>query len=199
MCVSSTLKDFGLNPKNMGAEIGMTMVLHTHSRRLDFHPNVHVVVPGGGIDKQRRQWKKKKGKYLFNEFSLATVFRARFLEALKAAGLSAPKNVPAQWVVDCDHVGKSITALKYLSRYLYRGVLSERNIVSNKEGRVSFKSMEAGVIFFRHNPAVHLKTGGLNFYGINDFLKACLQINGFVRPKKMTLAENTRYFPFCFV
>ena len=37
ICVSSTLKDFGLNPKNLGAEIGMTMVLHTHSRKLNFH------------------------------------------------------------------------------------------------------------------------------------------------------------------
>ncbi len=59
LCVSSTLKDFGLNPKNLGAEIGMTMVLHTHNRRLDFHPHMHVVVPGGGVDKRRRQWKKK--------------------------------------------------------------------------------------------------------------------------------------------
>lgn len=33
LCVSSTLKDFGLNPKNMGAEIGMTMVLHTQIGR----------------------------------------------------------------------------------------------------------------------------------------------------------------------
>ena len=31
----STLKDFGLNPKHLGADIGMTAVLHTHSRRLD--------------------------------------------------------------------------------------------------------------------------------------------------------------------
>ena len=54
-CVTSTLKDFGLNPKHLGAEIGMTMVLHTHSRALNFHPHVHVVVPGGGIDKSRRQ------------------------------------------------------------------------------------------------------------------------------------------------
>ena len=60
LCVSSTLKDFGLNPKNLGAAIGMTMVLHTHSRRLDFHPHIHVVVPGGGVDQHRRQWKKKR-------------------------------------------------------------------------------------------------------------------------------------------
>jgi hypothetical protein len=55
-----------LNPKNLGAEIGMTMVLHTNSRKLDYHPHIHAVVPGGGVDKKRRQWKKKKSKYLFN-------------------------------------------------------------------------------------------------------------------------------------
>ena len=164
LCVASTLKDFGLNPKNLGAEIGMTMVLHTHSRKLDFHPHVHVVVPGGGFDKQRRQWKKKKGKYLFNEFAMAKVFRARFLAALKNAGLSIPKNVPRKWVVDCDHVGKGITALKYLSRYLYRGVISEKNIVSNQNGRVTFKYIES-------------KTGKTRYRTLEgkDFLQLILQ------------------------
>ena len=139
ICISSTLKDFGLNPKNLGAEIGMTMVLHTHNRRLDFHPHMHVVVPGGGVDKCRRQWKKKKGKYLFNQKAMAKVFRVRFLAALNEAGLSIPKRVSKEWVVDCSHVGKGITALKYLSRYLYRGVISEKNIVSNQNGQVTFK------------------------------------------------------------
>jgi hypothetical protein len=142
-CVAGILKDFGVNPKNLGAEIGMTMVLHTHSRRLDFHPHVHVVVPGGGLDKHRRQWKKKKVKFLFNEFALARVFRARFLEALKDAGLSIPQNVPSEWVVDCKHVGNGTSTLKYLSRYLYRGVISEKNIVSNRNGRVTFKYIES--------------------------------------------------------
>ncbi|MCJ7683326.1 MAG: transposase zinc-binding domain-containing protein [Desulfobacteraceae bacterium] len=41
--VSSTLKDFGLNPKNLGANIGMTAILHTHNRRLDYHPHIHVL------------------------------------------------------------------------------------------------------------------------------------------------------------
>jgi hypothetical protein len=88
-CVSSTLKDFGKNPKNLGATIGMTAILHTHNRRLDYHPHIHVVVPGVKVDKDRKQWKKKKGKYLFNEFALPKVFRSRFLEALNKAGLSA--------------------------------------------------------------------------------------------------------------
>jgi len=150
-CVAGTLKDFGLNPKHLGADIGMTMVLHTHSRRLDFHPHVHVVAPGGGVDQRRRQWKKKKGKYLFNEFALARVFRARFLTAVKEAGLPVPANTPKKWVVNCERVGKGITAIKYLSRYLYRGVISEKNIVANQNGRVTFKYTESntGQICYR--------------------------------------------------
>jgi len=138
-CTASTLKDFGLNPKNLGAEIGFTMVLHTHNRKLDFHPHVHAVVPGGGVDKRSRQWKKKKSKFLFSQKAMAKVFRARFLAALNEAGFSIPKKVPKKWVVDCSYVGKGISAIKYLSRYLYRGVISEKNIFSNQNGQVTFK------------------------------------------------------------
>lgn len=143
-CVAGTLKDFGLNPKNLGAHIGMTAILHTHSRRLDYHPHIHVVIPGGGVDKSRKQWKKKKSKYLFNAFALAKVFRARFLEALNKANLPIPNSLPSKWVVHCAHVGKGLPALKYLSRYLYRGVLSENSIVSNENGNVTFKYLEGG-------------------------------------------------------
>lgn len=143
LCVASTLKDFGLNPKKLGAQIGMTMVLHTHNRKLDFHPHIHVVVPGGGVDKCRRQWKKKKGKYLFFHKSLAKVFRARFLNALNESNLPIPRQVPKKWVVDCSRAGNGINALKYLSRYLYRGVISEKNIVSNQNGMVTFKYIES--------------------------------------------------------
>lgn len=143
VCVSSTLKDFGLNPKNLGAEIGMTMVLHTHSRRLDFHPHIHVIVPGGGINRRRRQWIKKKREFLFDHRSLANVFRARFLDSLNRKGLTIPRGVRPEWVVDCAHVGKGITALKYLSRYLYRGVISEKNIVSNEKGQIKFRYIDS--------------------------------------------------------
>ncbi len=142
-CVASTLKDFGLNSRHLGAQIGMTMVLHTHTRKLDYHPHIHVVIPGGGVDQSRRQWKKNKGKYLFNKKALAKVFRARFLAALNENKLPIPKKLPGEWVVDCSRVGKGITALKYMSRYLYRGVISENNIVSNHNGRVTFRYVES--------------------------------------------------------
>jgi len=142
-CVSSTLKSFGLNPDKLDGDIGLTAVLHTHSRRLDYHPHIHVVIPGGGINKTRKQWKKLKGKYLFNEFSLAKVFRARFLTALKESSLCAPHKLPEKWVANVQNVGKGLSALKYLSRYLYRGVISEKNIVKNENGTITFKYIDS--------------------------------------------------------
>jgi len=138
-CVVSTLKDFGLNQDKLDGDTGFTAVLHTHNRRLDYHPHIHVVMPGGGINQKRRQWKKLKGKYLFNEFALAKVFRARFLEALNNEAIALPKSTPQKWVANVQHVGKGLPALTYLSRYLYRGVISEKNIVENKNGKVTFR------------------------------------------------------------
>ena len=115
-----------------------------HARgRSRSRPHIHVVVPGGGIDKKRKQWKKLKGKYLFNEFALAKVFRARFIGALKEKGFSLPEKTPKEWVADVRHVGKGLPALQYLSRYLYRGVISEKNIVSNRNGLVTFKYIDS--------------------------------------------------------
>jgi len=86
-CAASTLKSFGANDTKLGADMGMTAVLHTHSRRLDYHPHIHLVVPGGCLNRRRRQWKKLHGHYLFNEFALAKVFRGRLLEALRVNGI----------------------------------------------------------------------------------------------------------------
>jgi len=141
--VVGTIKDFGLNPKQLDAEMGMTAVLHTHSRRLDYHPHLHVVVPGGGVNKTTKQWKKTRGKFLFNKTALAKVFRARLLTAIKAADLALPGKLPDKWVVHCKHVGKGAPALKYLSRYLYRGVISEKNIIANQNGNVTFTYMDS--------------------------------------------------------
>lgn len=122
-----TLKSFGLNHK-LQVQLGLCAVLHTHSRKLDYHPHLHVVVPGGGIDVKRRQWKKFQGRYLFNARQLATVYRARLLQALTEAGIDLPRGLRDQWVVDCRNIGNGAPALEYLSRYLYRGVIHNQQI-----------------------------------------------------------------------
>jgi hypothetical protein len=42
-------------------------------------------------------------------------------------------------VVDCKSVGTGEKALIYLGRYLYRGVIREKDIVAVRDGRVSFR------------------------------------------------------------
>lgn len=137
-CAAATLKRFGLNKKGFAADLGMCAVLHTHTRRLEYHPHVHLIVPGGGIQVQRREWRKIRGHYLFNERALAQAFRGAFLRALSEAGLSIPKT-PQQWVAQCEGVGRGLQALQYLSRYLYRGVISDRNIVADDGECISFR------------------------------------------------------------
>jgi hypothetical protein len=134
----STLKDFGQNHPKLQAGLGLTAVLHTHSRRLDYHPHVHVVVPGGGVHRARKEWRKLKGNYLFNGKALAKVFRARMLAALKKENVALPAT-PRTWVTHCQDVGYGDSAIKYLSRYLYRGVISNKRIISDDGTRVTFQ------------------------------------------------------------
>jgi len=138
-CAVSTLKDFASNDKILRAEAGMTAVLHTHSRRLNYHPHIHVVIPAGGINTKQRCWVSQNKQFLFPQRSLAKVFRARLLQAVRKSGLTIPSKLPKQCVVDCTHTGRGASALKYLSRYLYRGVISEDNIIADDGTAVTFK------------------------------------------------------------
>lgn len=137
-CAVSTVKDFGANKKGFAAQLAMTAILHTHTRRLDYHPHIHMIVPGGGINTRRTEWRKIKGKYLFNGQSLSVVFRARMLAAMKHAALALPVT-PQKWVVQCQSAGRGLPALKYLSRYLYRGVISNHNIIDDDDTFVTFQ------------------------------------------------------------
>jgi hypothetical protein len=141
---ASVLKDFALNSPKLAGNIGFTGVLHTHSRRRDLHPHIHFIIPAGSFNKTQQHWKKNKGKYLFNAFNLAKVWRARLLEYLaQQPTVILPISIPKKWVVDCQHVGKGLPALQYLSRYLYRGVLPDKNIKSDIDGQVSFEYLDS--------------------------------------------------------
>jgi len=137
-CAVSTINTFAKNDPAMKAELASTVVLHTHSRTLDYHPHVHMIVPGGWVNQKRNQWHALKGRYLFNGKKLSAVFKGKLLNALKQAGLTLPKT-PKYWVAHCKQVGKGLPALRYLSRYLYRGVIDNRRIISDNGSMVTFE------------------------------------------------------------
>lgn len=138
---SSTLKN--LDHRQTQGELGFTIVLHTHSRKRELHPHLHVIVAGGQYDAKRHQWFKGKKNYLFNEFALAKVWRARMLESINQTMPAVlPRDVPSKWVVDCRCVVYGLLALQYLSRYLYRGVLPGKDIKSVTENEVTFEYVD---------------------------------------------------------
>lgn len=49
---SATLKEVSLN--NLGLKIGCFGVLHSWNQELEYHPHLHYVVPGGGLDSNGR-------------------------------------------------------------------------------------------------------------------------------------------------
>jgi len=138
-----TLSEFGMRDPKLAGRMGATTVLHTHSRALDFHPHVHIVVPAGAVDATHRLWRAKRGKFLFPQTALAKVFRAKWFQAMADQGWRVQTTIPNEWVVDCKRVGNGDKALIYLGRYLYRGVLREKDIVSVQGKAVIFRYVDS--------------------------------------------------------
>ena len=141
--VQDLLKSFTHNDKKLGGSPGFNAILHTHSRTLEYHPHIHVVMPAASINRETGLWKEKSGKYLFSHQALAKVFRAKLLQSLVEHKLPVPHDCPTQWVVDCKDAGNGDKALVYLGRYLYRGVIREQDILQCQNGMVTFRYCHA--------------------------------------------------------
>ncbi len=143
LCVQQLLKTFTLNDKQLQGCAGFTTILHTHSRKLDYHPHIHVVMPAAGINIETRLWRVKPGKYIFSRKALAKVFRAKLLKVLVDHNLRVPKDCPKKWIVDCKNVGNGDKALIYLGKYLYKGVIQEKDILTCKNGMITFRYIDS--------------------------------------------------------
>ncbi len=143
-CAWQTLSTFSQNHKHLAGSPGAVAVLHTHSRKLEFHPHVHLAMPAAALDAHRGLWRslpsaKGGGGYLFNHKALAKVFAAKLLAALQQEGLALSPGLPKKWVVDCKGVGSGAKVLVYLGRYLYRGVIAEQDILRCENGQVTYR------------------------------------------------------------
>jgi hypothetical protein len=80
--VSKTLLTLGKDPRRLGALLGLTAVLHTWTRDLSFHPHLHCIVTGGGLDSHG--WRAAgNGRYLFPIAAMGRLFRGKFLAGLR--------------------------------------------------------------------------------------------------------------------
>lgn len=136
---SEALKELAANPRHLDGAIGMTAVLHTNNRRLDIHPHIHFIVPAGALNSKKKLWKKKNGKFLLPRKPLEKLFKGKLLAFLKEENIEFHTEVYSmEWGIDFQDAGSGEHAVEYLSRYLYRGVISEKSIIKNENGEVTF-------------------------------------------------------------
>jgi hypothetical protein len=64
------------------ATIGATLVLHTWTRKLEYHPHAHAIVTGGGLSADRASWRPAARGFLFHVTAMAKVFRGKMMTAL---------------------------------------------------------------------------------------------------------------------
>ncbi len=81
---AETLTTIAGDPKHLGADIGVTAVLHTWGQNLQHHPHVHCIVPGGGLSPDGERWIASRNGFFLPVRVLSRLFRRLFLQALEA-------------------------------------------------------------------------------------------------------------------
>jgi putative transposase/transposase-like zinc-binding protein len=137
----------------MGALPGTIAVLHTWSQTLSFHPHIHCIVTGGGLSPARDRWIASRPNFLVPVRVLSSVFRGTLLHRLsdavedgsldvrEAAGRHQLREAAARkWVVySKPPMAGPEQVLRYLGRYTHRVAISNRRIVRDENGKVTFR------------------------------------------------------------
>jgi len=173
-----TLASLCADPQWLGGRVGALAVLHTWTRTIEWHPHVHLLVPGGALAPDARTWlepPRYRKLFLVPERALAKRFRGRFLALARRAlpDVTFP-HIPwgKRWVVSARRpVHDPNIVLEYLGRYVHRTALSDKAIVGCTGKDVTFT--------FRDSQTHQRKTMTL---GVHEFLRRFLQ---HVPPKGM--------------
>ena len=150
----------------LGAKLGVTAVLHTWTRELNFHPHIHCVVTAGGLSLDGTRWVERT-EFLFPSARMKALFRARILAGLQrmrdAGELTLPDedNTPdprawarfmrrlppkQKWVVYVEApFGRSTHVIKYLGRYTHRIGISDQRLISVDGTGVCFRTRKGAV------------------------------------------------------
>lgn len=147
---SQTIMNHGRMPNYLGADCGITMVLHTWGQQLNFHPHVHCIVTGGGFDGQK--WveaKRKNDNFLFPEPSLSKMYKAIFLKELQKMDLQTQGLDLGNIINEVDKKRWNVYAkapfggpsqvVEYLGRYTHKIAITKHRIVSVTDTHVNFR------------------------------------------------------------
>ena len=143
-CAAETLVTLGRDPARLGAQLAVTAVLHTWKRDLGWHPHLHCIVSGGGLDLANDRWVHSSRKFLFPVFVMGELFRGKMLAALDSAidrgeipiAVSERRALfdalrRTRWIVYAKRpFGGAEHVIRYLGRYTHRVGISNGRIRS---------------------------------------------------------------------
>jgi hypothetical protein len=150
-----SLQELCADARQLGAQVGIVMALHTWGRTLSRHPHVHCLVSAGGVDPSG-QWRSSRSGYLVPVKALSALFRGKLLgrlkELLKLGRLKLPpeqdqrhwraciaRQYRAHWNVQlAQRYAHGRGVALYLARYVKGGPLSRERALYGGPQRVSF-------------------------------------------------------------
>jgi len=151
---AETIRDVAADPKHLGAEVGLLLVLHTWGQALSYHPHVHGIATGGGLAPDGR-WSSCRPGFFLPVRVLSRVFRGKFLTRMreafargKLAGFADARAFEGwaqglrakDWVVYAKPpFGGPAVVLKYLARYTHRVAIGNSRLVRFDGERVTFR------------------------------------------------------------
>lgn len=153
---SETIKELCEDKKYLGADVGMTSMLHTWSQRGNFHPHTHMIVTGGGLD-ETGKWIDCENDYLLPVKVISRKFRGKLLSMIKKADLQFYNKYEylndkkklseylkplyeKEWVCYSKKPFTNIGEVyEYLGRYAFKVCMSNERIVKVEDGYVYFK------------------------------------------------------------
>lgn len=152
---SEAILELADDTKWLGAKVGITSVLHTWGQTLEFHPHIHSIVTGGGINNNK--WVECKKEYLFKVQVLSSLFRGKFLAMLKETVLIFPNDkqylksaynfnkfleplYDKSWITYIEPPkGNPQNVIEYIGRYSFRVAISNERIKDISDGKVTFE------------------------------------------------------------
>jgi hypothetical protein len=194
---SAALRALAADPKFVGTDRpGFFGVLHTWGRTLEYHPHVHYVIPGGGLNADGTEWLPSRADFFVPAKALSIVFRAKFRDILRREGLLNlvdPAVWSRDWVVHSQAAGDGRQSLRYLAPYVFRVAIGDHRIISCDDGKVTFAYRRVG-----SNRARKMTLDAMEF--LRRFLQHILpsgfqkvRHNGFLSPGSTTSIEAVRW------
>ena len=155
-CAHYTILKLSKDPRYLGATPGITSILHTNGQDLSFHPHVHSIVSGGGIDYDGK-WikeKRKNGLFLFPRRAMEKIYKSRIMHRIRHL---QKKNKLQIHDVNAYHkimndigfkkwnvyakapFGGPEQIIEYLGRYTHKVAITAHRILKIDQENITFK------------------------------------------------------------